>query len=99
MGDYRRALLARKINKNAAHLSGGDGEEMSPAVHIDFIFSEQSQISLMHQGCRLNRPPGAVSVEITLSQSQQILIDHSEKFFARLTVTTAPLFEDRGECD
>src|SRR5215475_13662807 len=99
MSDYRRVLFARKINQDAAHLSGGDGEEMSPAVHIDFIFSEQSQISFMHQGCRLNRPPGAVSVEITLGQTQKILIDHSEQLFASLPVSITPLFEERGECE
>ena len=47
---------------------------MSPAVHIDFIFSEQSQISFMHQGCRLNRPPGAdlIALDEALDELEKI---------------------------
>src|SRR5262249_1720105 len=74
-------------------------EEMRAAFHIDFIFPEQSQISLVHQGRRLNHLSNAIAVEITLSQTQQILIDYSEQLFASFRVAVAPLFEKRGERD
>jgi hypothetical protein len=62
------------VDKDTPHRTSGDGEKVGPILPGDVVQAE-TKISLVHEGGRTERVPGALAFELTMGYSPQIAVD------------------------
>jgi hypothetical protein len=85
---FEPPLTSSMLDKNASHRLGRSGKEMAAAVPVlGGIWPNQSQISIVDQGGRLQRLAGLLMTQPLDGQLSQLVIDQRQQLFSRLRIT------------
>ena len=68
------------IDENPSHHLCGDAEELSPVLPVYRLRIDESEISLMHERCCLQRVPASLAIQILLGESTQFVVDDRHQF-------------------
>ncbi len=63
------------IDQDLAHRPSGDGEEVCPVLPVWISLVGQTQISLVHQGRRLQGVIGALPLHKMMSEAPEFFVD------------------------
>ena len=83
-------MAAGIVDKNLAHLLGGDGKEMGAALPLRSIQPYQAEIGLIHQGGALQSVVGTFLAQLKVGQALEFLVDDGQQGVQSLAVATPP---------
>ena len=86
----------RVIDQDVPHNLCGDGEEVGPILPFDFLLSSQAQIGFVNQRRGPKCVAVALSLDITMRDAPQLVIDQRSQFVERRPVALAPLNQQSG---
>jgi hypothetical protein len=83
------------VHEHLTHDTGGDGEEVRPAVPVEVGGARQPQIGFVDQAARLQRMAAALAPHVAAGLAPQLTVKDREELFARGFASLRPGTQQR----
>jgi hypothetical protein len=87
---------ARRVDEDAPHQAGGDGEEVRAIAELDLLAVDQPDEDFVDQRGRLQRMAWALAVHLPLRQFAELTVYERDQRVQCVSITAAPGLEQSG---
>src|SRR5262249_37713342 len=92
------AASARRVDEDAAHCAGGDGEKVRAIVPADLRDVDEAQVGLVDECRRLERVAATLASHVVAREAVQLGVDERNQSIECILIAAAPGQQKRRRC-